>query len=35
MRILHLQKHGDGDTVIREKNILKKQERHKELRTAK
>ncbi len=32
MRIKHCEKHGMGDTVIREKNILKKQERHQQVR---
>ncbi len=31
-RIKHLEKHGNGDTAMKEKSILKKQERHKELR---
>ncbi len=35
MRIKYMEKHGMGDNAIREKNILKKQERHKELRDAK
>ncbi len=30
-RIAHHEKHGNGDTVMREKNILKKQERHHQL----
>ncbi len=30
-RIKHLEKHGNGDTVMREKSILKKQERHNDL----
>ncbi len=34
-RIKHLEKHGDGDTAMQEKNILKKQLRHKEKRDAK
>ncbi len=34
-RIKHLEKHGNGDTAMKEKQILKKQERHKELRDAK
>ncbi len=32
MRIKHLEKHGNGDSVIREKSILQKQERHKKVR---
>ncbi len=35
MRIKHCEKHGMGDTCIREKNILKKQERHRDLRNDK
>ncbi len=35
MRIKHLEKHGNGDTVIREKLILKKQERQKVIRLEK
>ncbi len=31
-RIKHHEKHGNGDVVIDEKRILKKQERKKELR---
>ncbi len=31
-RIAHLEKHGNGDTAMKEKVILKKQERHKKLR---
>ncbi len=31
MRIKHLEKHGDGDTVMKEKRILVQQERHKQL----
>jgi len=27
-RIAHLEKHGDGDSAMKEKQILKKQERH-------
>ncbi len=27
-RIKHLEKHGNGDTAMKEKNCLKKQERH-------
>ncbi len=34
-RIAHLEKHGNGDTVMKEKNILKKQERHKQTRKEK
>ncbi len=30
-RIAHLEKHGNGDTVMKEKYILKKQERHHKL----
>jgi len=32
MRIAHCEKHGMGDTAMREKSILKKQERHKKVR---
>ncbi len=32
MRIKHHEKHGNGDVAQREKQILKKQERHKQLR---
>jgi len=32
MRIKHCEKHGMGDTVQREKRILQKQERHKQVR---
>ncbi len=35
MRIKHLEKHGEGDTAMKEKQILKKQERHKQLRDEK
>ncbi len=31
-RIKHLEKHGEGDTAMKEKQILKKQERHKQVR---
>jgi len=31
-RIRHLEKHGNGDSAMKEKQILKKQERHKQLR---
>ncbi len=31
MRIAHLEKHGDGGSVMQEKQILKKQERQKQL----
>ncbi len=34
-RISHLEKHGNGDTAMKEKNILKKQLRHKQLRDEK
>ncbi len=34
-RIKHLEKHGNGDTAMKEKQILKKQERAKELRDVK
>ncbi len=34
-RIAHLEKHGNGDTAMREKAILKKQERHKQVRADK
>ncbi len=34
-RIKHLEKHGNGDSVMYEKQILKKQERHRELEKAK
>ncbi len=34
-RIKHLEKHGDGSSAMQEKNILKKQERHKQLRDEK
>ncbi len=30
-RIKHLEKHGNGDSAMQEKNILKKQERHKQI----
>ncbi len=33
MRIKHCEKHGIGDTAMREKLILKKQERMRELQT--
>ncbi len=32
MRIKHHEKHGNGDVVQREKRILQKQERHKQVR---
>jgi len=32
MRIKHCEKHGMGETAMREKSILQKQERHKKLR---
>jgi len=32
MRIAHHEKHGNGDVAIKEKNILKNQERHKQVR---
>ncbi len=32
MRIKHHEKHGNGNVAMREKEILKKQERHQELR---
>ncbi len=35
MRIKHMEKHGMGDSAIQEKNILKKQERHRDLRKSK
>ncbi len=35
MRIKHMEKHGMGASAMLEKNILKKQERHKELRIVK
>ncbi len=35
LRIKHMEKHGMGNEVIKEKNILKKQQRAKELRDAK
>ncbi len=35
MRIKHLEKHGDGAVAMKEKQILQKQERHKELRLSK
>ncbi len=35
MRIKHCEKHGMGTNAMEEKNRLKKQERHKELRDAK
>lgn len=31
IRIKHLEKHGMGSEAMKEKNILKSQERHKEL----
>lgn len=31
-RIKHCEAHGMGDTAIREKAVLKKQERHKQVR---
>jgi len=31
-RIQHHEKHGNGDVVMKEKQILKKQERHKQVR---
>jgi len=34
-RIKHMEKHGNGDSAMQEKQILKKQKRHKELRDAK
>ncbi len=34
-RIAHHEFHGNGDVAMREKAILKKQERHKQLRKAK
>ncbi len=34
-RIKHLEKHGNGEPAMREKQILVKQERHKKLRDAK
>ncbi len=34
-RIKHMEKHGVGDTAIREKAILQKQERHKQVRLGK
>ncbi len=34
-RIQHCEKHGLGDTAMREKAILKKQERHKQVRADK
>ncbi len=34
-RIAHLEKHGNGDTAMREKEILKKQERHRKVRNDK
>jgi len=34
-RIAHLEKHGDGDSAMQEKFILKKQERHLQLRKEK
>ncbi len=34
-RIKHMEKHGNGASVIQEKIILKKQERKKELRSIK
>ncbi len=30
-RIAHLEKHGNGDAAMQEKQILKKQERHEQL----
>ncbi len=30
-RIKHMEKHGNGDTAMREKSILKQQERKKQL----
>ncbi len=35
MRIKHHEKHGNGQPAMQDKAILKKQERHKELRDAK
>ncbi len=35
MRIKHHEKHGNGIVAMQDKNILKKQERHKELRDKK
>jgi len=35
MRIKHMEKHGVGDTIIREKRTLEKQLRHKKLRDEK
>ncbi len=35
MRIKHMEKHGMGDSVINEKRILQKQERHKKVRDEK
>jgi len=35
MRIKHMEKHGDGDSVNREKRILQLQERHKKVRDEK
>ncbi len=35
MRIKHHEKHGCGENVIHDKSILKKKERHKELRKLK
>jgi len=32
MRIKHHEKHGCGETAMRDKKVLQKQERHKELR---
>ncbi len=32
MRIKHMEKHGMGDSVQKEKRILQKQERHKQVR---
>ncbi len=34
-RIAHMEKHGMGSSAMEEKNILKKQERAKQLRDAK
>jgi len=34
-RIKHMEKHGMGDSAQKEKKILQKQERHKQLRDAK
>ncbi len=34
-RIAHFEKHGNGSAAIREKRILQKQERHKQVRKEK